>query len=400
MTFFAYNIILLIVIVSFSTIYLTWQRNKQKRHFKKLKKEIELEKKEYEIQFELFKDEMARQDYVIKRLKSQAFDSEGISNFTNLQNQKSGLSNSTDNTSDLSMEVDRLKEEEQKFKEKNRKLWEQSIAIHHEKERIDNLKKKIENEHNQLTNSILYAKRIQTALLPSNDLISECFSEYFVFWQPRDIVSGDFYWVKRINNYTVIAIADCTGHGVPGAFMSALGVAFLNEITHHRNSLLTDEMLEDLRILVKTSLQQKEKVHEAKDGMDLALCVIDREKKKLWFSGANNPLFHFCNGQIIEYKPVKNPIGIYHKEKKFETVQPEIKEGDIFYMFSDGYTDTFGGDKGRKFTKGRFKELLLDMNTLNLDLPSQKHKLQETMKNWLGEKYKQIDDILVFGFKI
>ena len=237
-------------------------------------------------------------------------------------------------------------------------------------------------------------------MIPSEAELQNGLDDFFVFWQPRDIVSGDFYWIKSYESKVILVVADCTGHGVPGAFMSALGVAFLNEIVSKNENLKANDILENLRMLVKNSLNQTDSKSESRDGMDMSLCIIDRESRKICFAGANNPLYLYRNSDLIEFQATRNPIGIYRKEQAFESTEINIEENDIFYMMTDGYADEFGGKNGRKFKKAGLKNLILDLNKNNTPLSAQKPIFENTINEWLGEKYEQIDDILLLGFKV
>jgi len=356
----------------------------------------------YDKEISIYQSEMKRLQFLLSNSSEKSIKEDVTNNISIISGEIIPVDSNADsgNIGELILDKEKLEQEKLKFQEKNKKLWEQSIAIHKEKERIDKLKKEIESEHKNLTDSITYARRIQTALLPSQAILENCFNEYFIFWRPLNIVSGDFYWVKQINNQIIVTVADCTGHGVPGAFMSALGIAFLNEIVSHSQDITANEILEKMRILVKSSLSNQGKDYQAKDGMDMALCIIDFEKSELNFSGANNPLFIYRDGQIIELEPIKNPIGIYLIEKQFVNQKFKLQAGDVCYLFSDGFQDEFGGSKGKKLTKGKFRNLLLEMNFKNLPLSEQHDVLNKFLIDWLGSEYKQIDDILVVGFKV
>jgi len=268
----------------------------------------------------------------------------------------------------------------------------------------------------QITDSILYAKRIQTAILPPKSLLNKSFPEHFIFFRPRDIVSGDFFFCVSGENQNkeqthVLAVADCTGHGVPGAFMSMLGISYLNEIVANAMDLILAEkytsnlILDELRNKIKLSLHQTGKVGEAKDGMDIALCIIAKNYSKLQFSGANNPLYIIrsdskaeFNYEIIEVEPDDMPIGIYENERTgFSYQQIDIESNDSIYMFSDGYKDQFGGEKGRKFLSKNFKSLLI--NIQNKHFSQQKEILENTFDQWKGD-HNQVDDVLVLGIQI
>jgi len=256
----------------------------------------------------------------------------------------------------------------------------------------------IAKQKQEITDSIQYAKRIQNAVLPPVDQIKKSFPEHFIFFKPRDIVSGDFYWMRQINNYAVIAAADCTGHGVPGAFMSMLGISFLNEIIRRKDITQAHDVLTELRKYVKSSLRQTGKEGEAKDGMDISLCIIDLEKRIMQFSGAYNPLFLFRNGELLVTKADKMPIGIHIKEKdNFTNHLIELQKDDVFYLFSDGYPDQFGGENNEKYKMKRFKNLLTEIHIKPMD--AQKEILSETLTKWQGD-IEQIDDITIIGIRI
>lgn len=276
------------------------------------------------------------------------------------------------------------------IKHANFMLEEQNIEIKHQRDQIFQQKQEI-------TDSIHYASRIQNALLPPEKLLGKL-SDHFILYKPRDIVSGDYYWMTQKDGKTVILAADCTGHGVPGAFMSMLGISFMNEIVNKSDMTQPNEILNKLRDNVVNSLHQTGEEGEAQDGMDLALCVINNDKSKLQYSGAYNPLFLIRDEKLIEYKPDKMPIGIYkEKQDSFTNHEIDIREGDALYLFSDGYVDQFGGPGAKKFMAKRFKELLLSI--YKKPMTEQKNILDTTLEEWKGG-IDQIDDILVMGIRI
>lgn len=222
--------------------------------------------------------------------------------------------------------------------------------------------------------------------------------EHFIFFKPRDIVSGDFYWMERIGNKLILAAVDCTGHGVPGAFMSILGVSFLNEIVTKAHEEAANEILNKLRVSVKSTLSQSGTENETKDGMDMALCVIDYDTMIMEFAGAYNPLYLIRNNELIQYKGDRMPIGSHIVEKgSFTNHKIELIKGDVFYIFSDGYMDQFGGDKGNKFSSKAFKQLVLEMHKNSM--AEQLVLLEDNFENWRGQ-INQIDDVLVIGGRI
>jgi PAS domain S-box-containing protein len=265
---------------------------------------------------------------------------------------------------------------------------------------IDKLKRseiEINKAHTAIQSSITYARRIQDAVLPSIELLKNTFSDCFVLFKPRDVVSGDFYWTRRIDEYVMFAVADCTGHGVPGAFVSILGISLLNEIVISQDVSSAAQILNNLREKVKRSLQQSRSKTEQKDGMDIALCIINTNTNELQFSGAYNPLYIFRNKECIEYKADRQPIGVFHKERPFSNHTFQLEKNDVLYAFSDGYIDQFGGVNGGKYLTKRFKQLLLSIQ--DNTMPEQQHILEHTFVTWKGER-RQIDDVLVMGVKI
>ncbi len=292
----------------------------------------------------------------------------------------------------------------------NKLLSEKNAVINQQKEEIitqaESLKKanskisdknKILSVRNKLiTDSINYAKKIQTALLSDKKFLKKNFKNSFIFFKPKDIVSGDFYWFKKIKNTKLIAIADCTGHGVPGAFMSMLGISVLNEITK-KEILQPSQILEQLRSNIKYMLKQTGNSDDQKDGMDIALCKINQNNQNLEFAGANNPLFIIRDKKIIKISATPNPIGIYINEKPFKNNKFKLQENDKLYMFSDGYVDQFGGKNNEKFMIKRLKELLLSTN--KVDLQEQKNIIIDTFYKWKSNN-SQIDDVILIGFEI
>ncbi len=263
---------------------------------------------------------------------------------------------------------------------------------------MEQQKEEIEFSHQQITTSINYASRIQGALLPETILFKNSIKDHFVLYKPRDIVSGDFYWIKQIKNQLVIAVADCTGHGVPGAFMSLLGISFLTEIMSRQIIPNANEILEKLREMIKVSLKQDNLEQPTKDGMDMALCIINTDSLKMQYAGANMPLYLIRKGNLEIVKGTNNPIGIYLKEKPFENQQIQLMPDDNIYLFSDGYVDQFGGKKGGKFKHTHFREALLAIYHSNMSL--QKQLLEDIFEEWKNSAYDQTDDVLVLGMKI
>jgi serine phosphatase RsbU (regulator of sigma subunit) len=274
-------------------------------------------------------------------------------------------------------------------------------------------KKQIEMAHEQITASINYAKYIQSSIFPKDDQFESCFGDCFILHKPAEIVSGDFYWVSEKDNRTIIAVADCTGHGVPGAFMSMLGITLLNEIVNKESVTNPAVILDRLREEVIASLKQKGDRWEQKDGMDIALCTIDRGKMKLQFAGAINPLYLIRNSgfedfgeinnvstdddRLIEIKGDHMPIGIADEMGNFTFHEIDIQKNDTYYLITDGFPDQFGGSNHKKFSYKQFREQLIKTKTKTM--PDQKLLLEKLLNEWMG-KNSQTDDILVVGFRI
>jgi len=281
------------------------------------------------------------------------------------------------------------------LEEKNRKITAQKDEIERQKEVAENQRDQIAYQKKHITDSIHYALKIQRAILPSLELFTDEI-DHFVLYKPRDIVSGDFYWVDKIDNKQIIITADCTGHGVPGAFMSMLGVSLLNEIILNRNILAPHEILNNLRAMVIESLGQAQSGTEVKDGMDMTVTVIDFDKDKLYYAGANNPLYHIRDGELEQYKADKMPVAIHERMEDFNLVTLDLKKGDTFYTFSDGYVDQFGGPKQKKFMSKNFKRVLLEIQ--DLEMYEQGRKLDEIFEEYKSD-VEQIDDVVVIGVR-
>ncbi|MFI5164423.1 MAG: tetratricopeptide repeat protein [Bacteroidia bacterium] len=253
----------------------------------------------------------------------------------------------------------------------------------------------IEAKNKDIIDSINYARRIQNAILPGEDEIKKAFPGSFVLYKPKDVVSGDFYWFAERGNKKFIAAVDCTGHGVPGAFMSMIGSALLSEIVNEKNISEPGKILDALREGVIKALKQTGAEGENKDGMDIALCVMDGNK--LQFAGANNPLWIISKNECKEIKADKQPIGIHTQTKAFTNHALDLKKGDNIYIFTDGYADQFGGEKGKKFKQKNLQQLLISIS--DKPLSEQKKIIDDTIENWKGN-LEQVDDILVIGIKV
>ncbi len=255
----------------------------------------------------------------------------------------------------------------------------------------------IERKNKDITDSIKYALRIQRAILPDQSIIQKSIPDHFVYYSPRDIVSGDFYWFHRIGNVFIVASADCTGHGVPGAFMSLICVQLLNQIISDANVTSPENALKALDAGINRALYQKG-FESTTDGMDIALAAIHLDKMKIQYSGAFRPLYLVRNGKMVELSANKFTIGGYiDREKTFQGHEMDLQNGDCIYLFTDGYSDQFGGKHGKKFMLRNFKKLLVDHWTL--PMAEQKNILEKNFREW-KQGYDQVDDILVMGMKV
>jgi len=270
-------------------------------------------------------------------------------------------------------------------------------------EELSTQKDELEKINKNITSSIRYAQFIQKAVLPSTEFLKQFIPEHFILYIPRDIVSGDFYWIKQVNNFVAIAAADCTGHGVPGAFMSMLGIALLNEVVRLDEHPTANGILNELRKRVKTSLHQESVRGTGTDGMDMSLCIVDIENKQIQYSGANNPLFIIREdeekgtSELIHIRPDRMPIGVYIKERPFTNHVIQLQTNDQVYQFTDGFIDQFGGERQEKFKMKRFKKLLLKIH--KRPMAEQQELLYAQFDEWRGG-INQLDDIMIIGFKI
>ena len=252
----------------------------------------------------------------------------------------------------------------------------------------------IEKSNKKMLASINYAKRIQEALLTSKTLINKYLPRHFLLYKPKETVSGDFYYISKVGNKLILAVADCTGHGVSGAFLSILGITYLHEITHNPKILDSASVLTNLRRQIKKIFGTFGS--ENKNGLDIVLCTIDYRTNILEYAGAYSPLWIVRNKKLLEYKATKSPIGFFVKEKNFSNTQIKLYEDDLIYLFSDGFRDQLGGQLDRPFTKNSFQNLLLKIHTQPLD--EQKKVLEKELKNWQNGNL-QTDDITILALK-
>ncbi len=274
-----------------------------------------------------------------------------------------------------------------------------------DKKKIEAQKEALSKINQSLTDSISYAKRIQEAMIPSEEMVKNIIPESFVYFRPKDIVSGDFYWIYRNKNKIFVAAVDCTGHGVPGAFMSIIGYDLLKNIVEIQGKECPARIMDQLnREIVNTfkknGNERSMNKQEVNDGMDMALIVINTDRGIMEFAGAYNPLYLIRDNEIITYKGDRFPIGYVDENNKtlFSKQEVTIRKNDIIYLFSDGYADQFGGPEGKKFKYRRFRHLLLNIHKLPIE--DQKAILHQKMEEWMGSEYEQVDDILLMGMKL
>jgi serine phosphatase RsbU (regulator of sigma subunit) len=293
-----------------------------------------------------------------------------------------------------------------------------------QRDSIQEQKEIIEEHQKEIQDSINYAKRIQQAVMPTSEYAAGILGNHFILFKPKDIVSGDFYWSTNIGDILILTVADCTGHGVPGAFMSMLGISFLNEIVRKKEITKAAEVLDQLRDSIIDALKQKGESGEQKDGMDISFCVINTRTLEMQFAGANNPCYivnklkvesykveestdfmnlinfeHFenLNASLYELKGDKQPIGIHTNMQPFTNQIYQLQKSDTIYLMSDGFEDQFGGPNRKKFLSKNLKNLLI--TNCQLPMAEQKQILETTISEWIG-KEEQIDDITVLGIKI
>lgn len=303
-----------------------------------------------------------------------------------------------------------IKKQKAEIEQQKEEILTQNEQLIEHRERILAHQEKIEAQNKDIKASIRYASTIQNAMLPSQTKLKRLLGDYFLYYKPRDIVSGDFYWLEEYNDKTLIAAADCTGHGVPGAFVSALGISMLNDVISR--AISSNEFLNPSIILNKLHQQMKgiisrtEKNSDTYDGMDVAVCMIDRKNNILEYSGALQPAYlikriyennveHF---KLNVLKPDVYAISMTDlKEHSYQNTIVGIQPGDLLYLFSDGYADQFGGKKHKKFLSANFRKLLVSIAPYPMDI--QLKKVEDTMRKWMGD-IEQIDDMMVIGLKI
>jgi len=269
------------------------------------------------------------------------------------------------------------------------------LALKESKERVAQHSLEIEEKNQMITASINYASRIQEAILPGDDVLSEYLDDYFVMFRPKDIVSGDFYFVREQYGKILVVAADCTGHGVPGAFMSMLGVAFLNEIIGTQHITTPSKILDRLREMVIESLKQNPG-NSVKDGMDMVILSYDTSLHVLEFACANNPVYTLRDSELTVVKGDRMPVGFHSRMMPFTNHNMKLQKGDQVYIFSDGFADQFGGPSDHKFKYKPFQELIL--KHAGLSMKEQQKKYEKAFDDWKDNR-EQVDDVLMMGVR-
>ena len=287
----------------------------------------------------------------------------------------------------------------QMLMEKNDLISSKNEEIQRQNEMISKNLEEIAVKNKDITDSLTYAGTIQRAMLRDFEKHRSLMSDYFIFYAPRDIVSGDFYWAYKVGSKFVFTVGDCTGHSVPGAFMSMLGIALLNQIVAQQHVLQASQILEQMRVMVKQYLGQTglDESEAPKDGMDMALCVWDLDSNNCNFAGAYNPMIMVRGGELKVFNAVKSPVGIHMRELPFEDQYVDLQKGDRLFLFSDGYSDQFSSVRHDKFKMSRFRQLLLE--TSRFPMSEQRNQLVDNYYSWKGD-FMQIDDVCVLGVEI
>ncbi|HAN76638.1 MAG TPA: hypothetical protein DCQ31_02100, partial [Bacteroidales bacterium] len=321
-----------------------------------------------------------------------------------LREQKNEIEEKNEELSQLNEEI---RVQNENLHDLNSELHVKNDEISEQNQKISAQSELIRDKNKRITSSIEYAGRIQKAMLPTPDIFNQLVKDYFILYKPKDIVSGDFFWYRNIGDYLYIAVADCTGHGVPGAFISMLGISLLSETIGQTTVQTPAEVLNQMREQITKSLNQTGQLDEAKDGMDIALLLIDLKNFTLQFAGAYNPLYIIRPNEkaiseevlyeFIEVKSDRMPVGIYHKKvQEFNNYKVDIRKGDRLYIFSDGYLSQFGGERGETLKTKRFQEFLLRYTSLTMQ--QQLKALETEFEQWSGT-WDQVDDVLVMGVK-
>jgi serine phosphatase RsbU (regulator of sigma subunit) len=281
--------------------------------------------------------------------------------------------------------------------QKNKIISSQNKDLIQQREEILTQRDVLSKQQREINSSISYASKIQNALLPKSKIIKELLPEHFILFKPCEAVSGDFYFFEKVNGKTIIVCADCTGHGVPGGMLSMLGIAFLRDIVKSERLLSADVILNKLRERFKQALDQKGIIGEAKDGIDMSLCIFDSALNKLQYAGAHSPFYLIRNDTLEIFKGDKQPVGVHYKETLFVSHDIQLQEGDVFYLSTDGFRDQMGGAHSKRFSSKQFNDLLEAIHTEPMF--KQYDSLIRALEKWRG-KNEATDDVLVMGFRI
>ena len=288
-----------------------------------------------------------------------------------------------------------LSEKNEEIKQQNEEIKQQNEEIKQVNDILNEANDLLNSQNKYISDSINYAQRIQEAILPNTETLQKIVGEHFVIYNPKDIISGDFYWVKKIKNFILIAIADSTGHGVPGSMLSMLGFSLINEIARNENISSPAQLLEELRKIVKILFHKNNTNSFMNDGFDMAFISIDERDNSLQYSGANLPFYIIRNKELFEFKPDRQPISSFIKEKNFNNVDFKLQKNDLLYFTTDGFFDQLNPDN-QKFSITNFKTVLTNISIL--DINKQKESLLNTLMDWKKNK-TQTDDITLIGIK-
>ncbi|MEM6299202.1 MAG: PAS domain-containing protein, partial [Bacteroidota bacterium] len=288
--------------------------------------------------------------------------------------------------------------EQQLFEQERKHSEELTQEVARRTEQLKAEKEKLQENNREILAGMTYARRIQVAQLPSKKEFRKFFKNFFIYYLPRDIVSGDFYWFGEIKGKQIIGVVDCTGHGIPGALMSMIGHNQLNELVYQRGLTCPESILHEMNRGVRKTLNQRSTLN--RDGMDASICVFDLKKREMEFAGAHHPLLYFQNEEANLIKGSRNAVGGVHSDDKVEysKYKLDLSSETMLYLYTDGYQDQFGGKEGKKYMSKRFRKLLEAIHTLPMN--EQEIALDRELGRWTNNEYKQIDDILVIGVNI
>ncbi len=297
----------------------------------------------------------------------------------------------------LRLKDNQTSELEQKVSERTKELKHANAALQEKNTIVEQHRELLEIRNKEIKDSIEYAKRIQNASFPSRKILENITHDYFILYKPRDIVSGDFFWFGEVDDKIIIIVADCTGHGVPGAFMSMYGIAFLNEIVNKEKIYHPHDILNLLRDKIAGSLNRGDNEFETMDGMDMSVLTYDPESSRILFGGANNAMYFMREGDLQFIKADKMPVAFYQKMDPFTMSELKVRKGDCLYLFTDGIIDQFGGDLGKKFLSKRLKDVILEIS--HLPMTEQLVLFEKAFTEWKGD-YFQVDDVLMVGMRL